>query len=82
MLREDVVAAVSAGRFHVRTVTSVDEALQLMTGLAAGVRGLEGQWPEGSVHARVDARLRSLAEALQRFGEPEHRPHRNGRHPA
>jgi predicted ATP-dependent protease len=82
MLREDVVAAVSAGRFHVRTVSCVDEALQIMTGLAAGARGLEGQWSDGSVHARVDARLRSLAEALERFGEPEHRPHRNGRHPA
>jgi lon-related putative ATP-dependent protease len=82
MLREDVLDAVQAGRFRVHAVASVDQALELMTGLPAGARGADGKWSDRSVHARVDARLRTLAEALRRFAEPEQRPARNGRHPA
>ncbi len=62
MLREDVVAAVQAGQFHVYAVETVDEGLSLLTGLPAGVRDETGQFTEGSVHARVAARLKQFAE--------------------
>ena len=68
MLKEDVVQAVAAGQFHIYPVQTLDEAVELMTGLPAGVRGADGAFPADSINGRVDRRLRQLAEQLQRFG--------------
>ena len=62
MLRPDVVAAAAAGRFHVYAVGHVDEALALLTGLAAGRRGEGGEYPSGTFNRAVEDRLRMLAE--------------------
>ncbi len=67
MLRQDVVEAVAAGRFHVHSVEHVDDALALLTGQAAGARNGTGNFPEGSVNARVEARLVAFAEATRAF---------------
>jgi len=69
MLRHDVVEAVSAGRFHVYPVESVDEGIALLTGRPAGERQKDGTYPEGSVNRAVDDRLRTLAEAGRRFAK-------------
>lgn len=65
MLRDDVVQAVAAGRFHLHAVTSVDDALTLMTGLPAG----DPSRPDAaSVNGRIAQRLREYAQI--RRGEP------------
>ncbi|MDH5676073.1 MAG: AAA family ATPase [Myxococcales bacterium] len=65
MLREDVVAAVGAGRFHVYGVRDVDAAAEVLFGLEAGARDLEGRYPEGSINGRVEARLEAMrADAI------------------
>ncbi len=61
MLRQDVVDAVAAGRFRVWPVATVDEALELLTGVPAGVADERGELPPDSVNGRVDARLAALA---------------------
>ncbi len=70
MLREDVVAAVRAGRFHVYPVATADQGIELLTGLPAGERSAEGRFPLGSVNQRVEARLLELAEKRAAFGQP------------
>jgi len=67
MLRADVVEAAAQGRFHVHAIETVDEAVELLTGVAAGERRADGTWPEGSVNARVAARLAELAEKARAF---------------
>ncbi|MCY1443092.1 hypothetical protein D9M71_594910 [compost metagenome] len=62
MLDERVLDAVRKGRFHVYAVRQADEALSLLVGEPAGVPDEKGQFPEGSVNARVVARLREIAE--------------------
>jgi lon-related putative ATP-dependent protease len=62
MLRADVVAASAAGRFAVWPVATVDEALEVLTGIPAGTRDRRGRWTPGSVNARVEAGLEALAE--------------------
>jgi lon-related putative ATP-dependent protease len=66
MLRRDIVAAAAEDRFHVHAVDSVDEAIALLTGTVAGVRDGGGSFGEGSVNARVEARLRTFAERARR----------------
>ncbi|MFO0653307.1 MAG: AAA family ATPase [Polyangiales bacterium] len=60
-LRRDVVEAAAAGTFRVWAVEHVDEGIEVLTGLAAGQRDEAGAFPEGSVNARVEARLIALA---------------------
>jgi predicted ATP-dependent protease len=63
MLREEVVEAVAAGKFHVWAVGTIDDGVEIVTGVPAGARQENGKFPEGSVNARVEQRLRELAEA-------------------
>lgn len=68
MLREDVVAAIAAKRFHVYPLRNVDEAITLLTGLQAGAADATGRFPEGGFNRRVDDALRALAEQRRAFG--------------
>jgi lon-related putative ATP-dependent protease len=70
MLRHDVVEAVKASQFHIYPIPTVDEAMELMTGIPAGERNEEGNFPEGSVNQRVEARLIKLAEKQRAFAKP------------
>ena len=67
MLREEVVAAVREEKFHIWAVRTVDEGLEVLTGMPAGQAAADGSYPEGTVNALVSARLAELAERLRRF---------------
>jgi lon-related putative ATP-dependent protease len=67
MLREEVVEAARQGRFHIYAVKTVDQGIEILTGLPAGERGPDGKYPKGSISALVDARLTALAEGLRDF---------------
>lgn len=60
-LRQDVVESVGAGKFAVYAVDSVEEALELLTGLPCGERNEMGHYPEGTLYHRVVERLAKLA---------------------
>ncbi len=78
MLKEDVVEAIREGRFHVWPVGTIDEGIEVLTGVEAGVRGSDGRFPEGSVHGRADKRLRELAEGIKSFGQESGAGKKNG----
>ena len=74
MLREDVVQAVRDGRFHIYEVSSVDEALEVLTGIGAGDRQPDGTYPEGSVHQLIVEKLEQMGEAMRRSGPAAAQP--------
>jgi predicted ATP-dependent protease len=57
MLREDIVEAVRNGAFAVYAVETVNEAIEILTGLRAGARRNSGVFPVGTFNARVAKRL-------------------------
>jgi predicted ATP-dependent protease len=69
VLRPDVVQAVADGRFYVYPVARIDEGIELLTGMPAGIRGADGAFPEGTVFRKVADRLRAMAETRQKFGQ-------------
>lgn len=71
MLRKDVVESVQKGDFHIYAVSTVDEGIELLTGVAAGERDADGKFPEGTINQRVDSRLREMGETMRRFGRPQ-----------
>ncbi|MSQ12263.1 MAG: ATP-dependent protease [Dehalococcoidia bacterium] len=66
-LREDVGEAIGRGDFHVWTVETIDEGVEVLTGVPAGRENSEGRFPEGTVNGRVDKRLADLAKQLKAF---------------
>lgn len=74
ILRKDVLQAVKEGRFHIYPVRTIDEGIEILTGMEAGERGPDGAFPEGSLNALVDRRLKELAEGLRAFDAREERP--------
>ena len=68
MLREDVVNAVRAGRFHVWAVDTIDDGIELLTGTPAGAPGEDGRLPEETVNGRVARALQNFVERLRELG--------------
>jgi predicted ATP-dependent protease len=69
MLREDMVEAVKSEKFHVWAVKTVDEGIEILTGVSAGERTPDGRFPEATVNFRVEQRLQKFAECLKEFPE-------------
>ena len=67
MLRKDVVAAVKEGKFHIYPVKTVDQGIEILTGLESGEPLEEGGFREGTVNDRVDRKLRDLGMKIKEF---------------
>ena len=67
VLNDEVVAAVRDGRFHIWPIRTVDEGISILTGVPAGEKGEDGQYPPDSVNGRVNAKLRKFAEAVSKY---------------
>ena len=62
MLDDEVAEAVAQGRFRIFPVTTIEQAMEILTGIPAGKRGADGKFPADSLYALVDERLASLAK--------------------
>jgi predicted ATP-dependent protease len=69
MLRPEVIQACAEGKFHIWAIQTIDEGIELLTGVPAGQRDETGKFPEGTIHARVEARLKALAEGIEKFAK-------------
>ncbi len=75
MLKEEVVEAVKQGKFHIYAVNSVDEGIELLTGVKAGGRGEGGKYEAETVHYLVNKRLKDMAKSVAKFASPLREPH-------
>jgi predicted ATP-dependent protease len=69
MLNDEVVAAVTAGLFHVWSVETIEQGVEILTGMKAGTRGKGGKFPKGTLYHRVDERLRKIGELLKKYDD-------------
>jgi len=67
MLRDDVVEAVKKGLFHIYPVETIDEGIEILTGVKAGKRLKDGKFEPGTVNYLVDKRLREISKGLKKF---------------
>jgi predicted ATP-dependent protease len=71
MLSQEVIAAVKAGIFHIYAVETVDQAMELLTGVKAGIKMSNGNYPAGSINERVQKRLFELATIVEKHSQLE-----------
>ncbi|HEY64489.1 MAG TPA: AAA family ATPase [Caldilineae bacterium] len=69
MLRPDVVEAVAAGQFHIYPIETVDQGIEILTGIPAGERDESGNYPEGTINYLVEKRLAEMTEKQLAFSK-------------
>jgi lon-related putative ATP-dependent protease len=79
MLRQDVVEAVAAKQFHIYPVETIDQGIEILTGIPAGEPNAKGLFPKGTVNRMVADRLAELAEKRKVMDEVSHVPSRRTR---
>jgi predicted ATP-dependent protease len=67
MLRKDVVEAVKEGKFHIYPVKTIDQGIEILTGIEAGEGPGDGRFKEGTVNDLVDKKLRELGMKIKEF---------------
>ncbi len=70
MLREDVVAAAKAGKFHIYPISQVDEAIELLTGVPAGAPDEAGTIPAGTINHLVATQIADMTAQRKSFNRP------------
>jgi len=73
-LEPEVVDACAEGRFHVHAVSSVEDGIEILTGVAAGERGDDGSFPEDTIYGMAEARLDEFRDALSGKEPEDFRP--------
>jgi predicted ATP-dependent protease len=67
MLRPDVVEAAAQDDFHIYPVETVDQGIEVLTGMPAGTPNENGVFPDDSINGRVEARLQEFADRRRQF---------------
>ncbi|MGH9815266.1 MAG: Lon protease family protein [Candidatus Acidiferrales bacterium] len=67
MLHEEVRDAVRQRKFHIYPVRTIEQGIEILTGVAAGARDSAGQYEAGTIFGMVDARLRQMADVMKDF---------------
>lgn len=68
MLKESVVEAAREGKFHIYAVNTVEEGIELLTGMKAGRRKDDGTFEEDTINYRVEEALRANFQKMKQLG--------------
>ncbi len=71
MLKDEITDAVEKGKFHVWAVSTVDEGVEILTGMEAGEKGKDGKYPEGTINHLVDKKLREYSTKFVKIHEQQ-----------
>ena len=72
MLRHDAVQAAREGRFRVFPIETIDQGIELLTGVPAGVRDGAGEYPADSINGRIEQKLEALSDVVRQFNAKGH----------
>ena len=62
MLKKEVVDSVKKKKFHIYRVSTVEQGIEILTGVSAGIPDQNGDYPEGSVYGKVQEKLKRYLE--------------------
>ena len=71
MLREEIVEAVHDGKFRVYPIETIDQGIEILTGMHAGERQLDGSYPSDTFNHLVDARIANFARIASSYDLPK-----------
>jgi len=65
-LSDEVVDAVKNKKFHVYAVSTIDEGIEVLTGVPAGKKDKDGKFPAGTVNHLVYEKLKKYAKTCEK----------------
>ncbi len=71
MLQNEILEAVNQGKFHIWAISNVDEGISILSGIEAGKKNRQGQYPKGTFNAMVVERLEQFSELLKEAPQKE-----------
>lgn len=72
MLREDVLEAVDNGLFSIYAIDTVDDGIELLTGMPAGKPDKHGKFPKGTVNYKVQQSLEEYYKDYVKYAKETH----------
>lgn len=66
-LSNEILEAVDEGKFHVYPVSSIDEGIEILTGVEAGVADENGNYPKGTINYLVSEKLKKYAQNSAKY---------------
>jgi predicted ATP-dependent protease len=67
MLKQELVRAVQENKFHIYLVETIDQGIEILTGVEAGSQDKDGKYPEGTVNRAVNDRLAEFAKCWKSY---------------
>jgi lon-related putative ATP-dependent protease len=67
MLKKEVIDAVKQNKFHIYRVSSIEEGIEILTGVPAGKPDKKGIYPEGTVYGAVQKKLKYYQQRAQKI---------------
>ena len=67
MLKDEVIKEVEADNFHIYGVKTIDEGIEILTGVKAGKRGKTGKFPRNSINSEVDEKIKEFTDKLNKL---------------
>lgn len=67
MLRSDILDAVEQDNFHIYSINTIEEGMELLTGLEMGEADEKGKYPDGTINYNITQQLDHLADARKTF---------------
>ncbi|MCW4039470.1 MAG: AAA family ATPase [Candidatus Bathyarchaeota archaeon] len=67
VLKDEVIQAVQNNQFHIYPISTINEGIEVLTGLAAGTRQADGTFEKDTINHRVNQKLKQMAERLKEF---------------
>jgi len=70
MLKNEVIKAVKEKKFHIYSVRTIDEGIEILTGVRAGKLKPDGTFEKDSINYKVDNKIKELMEKYKELSEP------------
>ena len=67
MLKNEIVEQVQKGKFHIYAIDTIEQGIEILTGMKAGEKDSDGRYPDDSIYGRVDAKLKQFSEYMRAY---------------
>lgn len=65
-LDDEIIESVKKGKFHIYAVSTIDEGIEILTGVPAGKKDKNGKFPLGTINYLAEEKLRKYSEASRK----------------
>lgn len=68
-LSDEIIESVKVGKFHIYSISTIDEGIELLTGVPAGKKNKEGNFPVGTINYLVYEKLKKYFQLSKNKNE-------------